>query len=65
MDVHGSRAVAELAERVPEAGRVGAAGDEARDLAPRGDQVVPPDVRFDALEDVHLASVPQHNVEGA
>ena len=45
--VHGRDAVAERAERVPEAGRVGAAGDETADVAARLDQVVPADVLFD------------------
>src|SRR5439155_348441 len=40
-------AVAELAQRVPEAGRVGAAGDEAADLAARLDQLVPADQLLD------------------
>ena len=40
-------AVAELAQRVPEAGRVGPAGDERDHLAARGNQVVPADVLLD------------------
>ena len=48
--------VAELAERVPEAGGVRTAGDEARHLAAGRDQVVPADVLLDAhaqLRSVH------------
>ena len=45
--VHRGHPVAERTERVPEARRVGAARDEAADLAPRLDQVVPADVLFD------------------
>ena len=40
-------AVAELAEDVPETGRVGPAGDEACDLAALGDQAAPPDLALD------------------
>jgi hypothetical protein len=43
IDVRGGDAVAELAEDVPQAGGIGAAGDEARDLAPGRKQVVPAD----------------------
>src|SRR5579863_5890195 len=48
--VHRTDAVAERAERVPEAGRVRAAGDETAHLSPRLDQVVSADERFDSLE---------------
>src|SRR5688572_865113 len=53
-------AVAERAEHVPEAGRVGAARDEARHLAAGGDQVVPADVLLDARAErggVHMVSL--------
>ncbi len=45
--VQGRDVVAQCPERVPEAGRVGAAGDEAVDGAAGRDQVVPADVLFD------------------
>ena len=45
--VQGGDAVAERAERVPEAGRVRTAGDEAADLGAGLDQVMPADVLFD------------------
>ncbi len=45
--VHGGDAVAERSERVPEAGRVGAAGDETADLSAGLDQAVPADVLLD------------------
>ena len=52
--------VAERREHVPEAGRVGAAGDEAGDLAARRDQVVGADERLDARcqRRRHTPSVP-------
>ena len=50
VDVQRRDAVAELAQRVEEAGRVGAARDEAEHLAARLDQVVPADVRLDPRE---------------
>ena len=43
-------AIAELAQRVEEARRVGAARDEAEHVAARLDQIVPADVLLDALE---------------
>ena len=52
VDVHRRDRVAELAEHVPEAGRVGAAGDEAADLAAGRDQVVLADEPLDALGEV-------------
>ena len=58
VDVERRDAVAERAERVPETGRVGAARDEAADLAAGLDQVVLPDVVFDSCPqrlDVHEA----------
>ena len=48
VDVHGGDVVAELSQRVPEAGRVGTAGDEARDAAPRLQELVRADERLDA-----------------
>src|SRR5581483_9982110 len=58
VDVQRRDAVAELAQRVVEAGRVGAAGDEAEHLAARLDQLVPADVLFDAREELQNGSVP-------
>ena len=40
--------VAERAQRVPQAGRVGAAGDEAENVTAGRDQLVPADVHLDA-----------------
>ena len=54
--------VAERAQRVPEAGRVGAARDEAADLAAGLDQPVPADVLLDALAQrrrVHALILPE------
>jgi hypothetical protein len=48
--VDGGNGVAELAERMPEAARVGAAGDEARHLAAGRDQVVLTDEALDPLQ---------------
>ena len=48
VDVDGGDVVAERPERVPEAGRVGTARDEARDAAARLDQLVGADERLDA-----------------
>jgi len=45
--VHGGDLIAELSERMPHAGRVRAAGDEAADLPARGDQILAADVLFD------------------
>ena len=56
--VDGADAVPERPESVPEAGRVGAARHEARDLAAPRDELPGPDVRLDALEHVHGRSVP-------
>jgi hypothetical protein len=47
--VHGGDAVAQAAEDVPETGRVGSAGDEARDLATVRDQLMAPNRGLDAL----------------
>ena len=47
VDVQGGDAVPELAQRVPEAGRVGAAGDECRHVAAGRNQLVPADVLLD------------------
>jgi hypothetical protein len=55
IDVEGGDGVAELAERVVEAGRVGAAGDEAQHLAARLDQVVPADVLVDGPEQIQAS----------
>ena len=49
VDVQRRDLVAELAQRVPEAGRVGAARDEAGHLAAGRDQPVPADVGLDRL----------------
>ena len=49
VDMDRRDAVPDLAEDVPEAGRVGPALDEAADLAPRRDQVVVADEALDAL----------------
>jgi len=59
VDVQRRDAVAERAERVVQAGRVGAARDEAQDVAAGLDQVVAPDVRLDALEDVQGVILPR------
>jgi hypothetical protein len=60
--VHVNRAdaVAQCAQDVPEAGRVGASGHEADDVASRWDQVALADERFDTVfEDVgHTSIVP-------
>jgi hypothetical protein len=48
----------ELAQRVEETGRVGAARNEAQDLATRRDQVIPADVRFDPAQELQIPSVP-------
>ena len=53
IDVERRDAVAELAERQHEAGRVGAARDQAEHLAAGLDQLVTADVSLDPLEDVH------------
>ncbi len=50
-------AIAELGQHVPETGRVGPAGDEARDLASGRDQLMPADVRVYACAKVHTAIV--------
>src|SRR5581483_8178293 len=55
VDVQCRHAIAERAERVPQAGRVGAAGDEAQDLAAGLDQLVAADVRLDALEELQAS----------
>ena len=47
-------AVAERAERVPQARRVGSAGDEAAHLPARLDQVVRADVLLDARGQLHV-----------
>ena len=57
VDVERRGAVAELAQREHEAGRVGAARDEAEHLAAGLDQLVAPDVRLDPREHVHRRSV--------
>ena len=57
--------VAELAQRVAEAGRVGAAGDEAEHLAARLDQLVPADVRLDPLEERPRRQCCTHQVGAA
>ena len=54
VDVERADLVAERAQNVPEAGRVGAAGDEAGDLAARRDQLVPADVGLDSLPKLAL-----------
>ena len=48
VDVHGGDVVPERRERMPEARRIGATGDEARDPATRLDEVVGADERLDA-----------------
>jgi len=50
-------AVPECTEHVVQARRVGAAGDETEDLTARRDQLVAPDVRVDALEQLQAHSV--------
>ena len=59
MDVHGRDVVAERTERVPEAGRVGTARDEARDAPTRLDELVGADERLDPRGQVgrHASSV--------
>src|SRR5581483_3848099 len=52
VDVQSGDAVPELAERMEEARRVGAPGDEAEDLAAGLDQLVAADVALDPLEDL-------------
>jgi hypothetical protein len=58
VDVQGGDAVSELGERVVQARRVGAARDQAEDLAAGVDQPVPADVRFDAGEEIQGGSLP-------
>jgi len=48
----------ELAQRMEETGRVGAARNEAEDVTTRLDQVVPADVRFDPAQKLQIPSVP-------
>ena len=55
VDMNRPDAVAELAEPVPEAGRVGAPGDEARHLRAGREQVAGANVGLDPLEHVHVA----------
>ena len=50
IDMHREDAIAEPAERVPQTCRVGAARDEAGDLAARRDQLVLVNVRLNAAE---------------
>jgi hypothetical protein len=57
VDVERADVVAELAQGVEEAGRVGAAGDEAEDVAAGRDQAVAADVRFDPLEQLQAGIV--------
>src|SRR5581483_3974272 len=57
IDVQRRDAVAELAQRTPEAGRVGAAADEAQHLATGLDQLVPADVLLDAPDGVQVDSL--------
>src|SRR5215471_6608478 len=58
VDVNGGHSVAERFEDVPEARRVGSAGDEAPDLAAGRDQVVLTNMRIDAPEELlHRAIV--------
>jgi hypothetical protein len=64
VDVQRRHVEAELAESVEEAGRVGAARDEAQDVATRRDQVVPADVRFDPVQELQIRSVPAPATEG-
>jgi hypothetical protein len=49
--------VPERTERVVKARRVGAPRDEAEDVAARWNQLVAPDVRLDALEQLQAHSV--------
>ncbi len=58
VDVHRPHVVAEPAERVPEAGRVGAARDETRQGATGLDQPVRADVLLDPLAQLHARMVP-------
>jgi len=58
VDVQRGDAVAELAERVVQARRIGAARDEAEGLAAGLDQPVPADVVFDAREEIQGGSLP-------
>jgi len=58
VDVECRDAVAELAQRVEEAGRVCAARDEAKNVAARLEQVVPSDVRLDPVQKLQIGSVP-------
>jgi hypothetical protein len=62
IDVQRRHAVAELAQDVPEAGRIRPGGDEADDLAARRDQVSRANVALDPLAKlrrIHSRSVPQ------
>jgi len=56
-------AVAELAQDVPEAGRVGASGHEAGNLAAGLDQLVAADVLGDAPADVHTSIVARQKIK--
>jgi hypothetical protein len=58
VDVQRRDVEAELAERMEQAGRVRAAGNEAQNVATRLDQVVPADVRFDPAQKLQIPSVP-------
>jgi hypothetical protein len=64
VDVQRRHVEAELAESVEEASRVGAARNEAHDVATRGNQVVPADVRFDPVEELQIRSVPGSAKDG-
>src|SRR3954454_5482367 len=57
VDVQRRNRVAELPERMEEAGRVGAARDEAEHGLARRDQLVPADVRLDPLQELQEDSV--------
>jgi hypothetical protein len=58
VDVQRGDVEPELAQRMKEAGRVGAARNQAQDLTTRLNQVVPADVRFDPAQKLQIPSVP-------
>src|SRR4029077_10618936 len=66
IDVQRRHAIAELAERVVEARRVGAARGEAEHGAARLDQLVAPDVLLDAFENAQaVIQAPGDELRGA
>ena len=65
VDVERRDAIAEQAEHVPEAGRVGAARNETGDLTARGNQLVLTDEPLDAIAELlHPSIVPRRQAIG-